>query len=209
MIIDKIIDKVAGKLEKMLIMGFKNAAEAQKGSFSMVKNDSKNHYQAFINPNSYKLNYKVNFDCNPQAQGTNNLEVKFANVPPEELSFEFIFDDTGIIDGDLRDILKKPNSGVFEDIKRFRELLVGYDGEEHQTRVLVLVWGNLIFTGRATKLDIEYKLFNSSGEPIRAVANVTFKGTIEENKQAAKDKKSSPDLTHILRVKAGDTLPIK
>jgi nucleoid-associated protein YgaU len=51
-------------------------------------------------------------------------------------------------------------------------------------------------------------MFNSSGEPIRAVASVKFKGTISEDKEAAKAKRSSPDLTHILRVKAGDTLPL-
>lgn len=44
--------------------------------------------------------------------------------------------------------------------------------------------------------------------PIRAVANTTFKGSIEERKRTALEKKSSPDLTHILQVKAGDTLPL-
>ncbi len=69
-----------------------------------------------------------------------------------------------------------------------------------------MVWGNLIFKGRAIELGITYKLFNPDGQPIRAVAKVKFKGSIEEKKRAAKENKSSPDLTHRRKVKAGDNL---
>lgn len=207
MIFDKIVEKVAGKLEKMIIMGFKDDEEAKNGTASMVR-DSENYFEAYINPEDYKLNYKVKYDCQPAASGSDGKQQKFQSVAPEELSFKFLFDDTGIIDGDWRNILKKPNSGVFDEVKKFRELLVRYYGDSHQTKSLVLVWGNLIFKGRVVDLSIEYKLFNSNGEPIRAVANVKFVGSIEENKNEALKKKSSPDLTHILRVKAGDTLPL-
>jgi nucleoid-associated protein YgaU len=39
------------------------------------------------------------------------------------------------------------------------------------------------------------------------VAKVTFKSSIEEKKRAAKEDRKSPDLTHIRKVKLGDTLP--
>ena len=121
---------------------------------------------------------------------------------PEELSFDFLFDNTGIIDGQ-----PKPD-GVFDDVNHFRQLLTGYQGKSHEPYHLKLVWGNLIFKGRATELGITYKLFNPDGQPIRAVAKAKFKGSIEEKKRAAKENKSSPDLTHVRRVKAGDTLPL-
>ncbi len=72
----------------------------------------------------------------------------------------------------------------------------------------MLIWGPLIFKGYATSLNIAYKLFNSSGIPIRATANVTFRKSIEDEKRNATEKINSPDLTHILQVKAGDTLPL-
>ncbi len=207
MIFDKVIEKVTGKLEKMIIMGFKDDKEAESGTRSMVENTD-NFFEAYINPESYKLDYKVKYDCSTAAAGSDGKQQRFYSIAPDELNFSFLFDDTGIIDGDLRNILKKPNSGVFEEVKKFRELLVKYSGDSHQPKSLVLVWGNLIFRGRVVALSIDYKLFNSNGEPIRAVANVKFVGSIEENKGEAKKKKSSPDLTHILQVKAGDTLPL-
>jgi nucleoid-associated protein YgaU len=39
------------------------------------------------------------------------------------------------------------------------------------------------------------------------VAKVKFKSSIEDVKRAAKENKSSPDLTHVRVAKAGDTLP--
>ncbi len=207
MILDKLTDRFTGKLEKMLIVGFKDEKEAATGQLKFKKDDA-NYFEALINPEDYTLNYKVKYDCQPDAMGGEGKQQKFVGVAPEELSFKFLFDDTGIIDGDLRNILKKPNSGVLEDVNKLRDLLVKYYGDSHQNKSLVLVWGSMIFQGRVVDLSIEYKLFNANGEPIRAIVNARFIGSIDENKAAAKARKSSPDLTHVLRVKAGDTLPL-
>ena len=56
--------------------------------------------------------------------------------------------------------------------------------------------------------SINLKLFKPDGTPIRAIATVKFKSSIEEQKRAAKENKSSPDLTHSRVVKQGDTLPL-
>ena len=50
--------------------------------------------------------------------------------------------------------------------------------------------------------------FRPDGTPIRAVATVRFKSSIEEQIRAARENNSSPDLTHVRKVKAGDTLPL-
>jgi hypothetical protein len=117
------------------------------------------------------------------------------------MSFEFLFDNTGIIDG-------QPRDSISDDLTRFRQVLVDYQGDSHEPRHFKLVWGeNSIYKGRVTELDITYKLFNPDGTPIRATAKVTFKSSIEEEKRAAKENKQSPDLTQVRRVKLGDTLP--
>lgn len=206
MIFDKITEKITGKLEKLIIMGFDSDSDAKNGSFSSAKPE--NRLTAYINPEEYKLNYKVKYDCQPAAPGSDGKQQKLFRIEASELSVRFLFDDTGIIDGDIKNILNKPNSGVFDKVKEFRDLLIKYHGDIHKTKSLVVVWGNMIFQGYVADLSIEYKLFNSNGEPIRAIANVKFVGSISEDKQEAKAKKSSPDLTHILRVKAGDTLPL-
>ena len=203
MIFDKLIEKFTGKLEKMIIKSYPTVEKAESGQAPVKKG-----LQVFINPESYKLNYKVITDCGGGVTGSTGEQTKFHGIKNADLTLDFLFDDTGIIDGEWKNIIEAPNKGVFDKVKIFRETLMQYDGNVHQTPVVKLAWGTLLFIGRATELNVHYKLFNSGGEPIRAVVSVKFLGTVDEVKQAAKDKKSSPDLTHILRVKAGDTLPL-
>ena len=186
-----------GKLEKMLILAFETSEDAENGG----KAEAKDSFEALINPESYTLEYKVK-TSEDQGQGTSSAQAKFEYTFPELLEFEFLFDNTGIIDG------KPKPEGVFEDVNHFRELLTKYQGESHEPYHLKLVWGNLIFKGRAIEIVINYKLFNPDGQPIRALVKCKFKGSIEEKKRAAKENKSSPDLTHVRKVKAGDTLPL-
>jgi hypothetical protein len=186
-----------GKLEKMLILAYETSVAAENGG----QLDAKDKFEALINPETYSLDYKVK-TADGQGQGTSSKQSKFEYAMPEELNFEFLFDNTGIIDG-------KPNKeGIFDDVNHFRQMLIGYQGSSHEPYHLKLVWGNLIFKGRAVELGITYKLFNPNGQPIRAVAKVKFKGSIEEKKRAAKENKTSSDLTHRRKVKAGDTLPL-
>ncbi len=188
---------MAGKLEKMLILAFESSEDAENGGQA----EAKDRFEALINPETYTLEYKVKTQ-EGQGQGSSSAQAKFEYAMPEELTFEFLFDNTGIIDG------KPKPEGVFDDVDHFRTLLTGYQGTSHEPYHLKLVWGNLLFKGRAVELGITYKLFNPNGQPIRAVAKVKFKGSIEEKKRALQEDKSSPDLTHVRKVKAGDTLPL-
>jgi hypothetical protein len=188
---------MAGKLEKMLILAYETSVAAEDGGQS----DAKDKFEALINPETYTLDYKVK-TANEQGQGTSSKQLKFEYAMPEELNFEFLFDNTGIIDG------KPKKEGVFDDVNHFRQMLIGYQGSSHEPYHLKLVWGNLIFKGRAIELGITYKLFDPNGQPIRAIAKVKFKGSIEEKKRIAKEDKTSPDLTHLRTVKSGDTLPL-
>lgn len=188
---------MAGKLEKMLILAYETSVAAEDGGQS----DAKDKFEALINPETYTLDYKVK-TANEQGQGTSSKQLKFEYAMPEELNFEFLFDNTGIIDG------KPKKEGIFDDVNHFRQMLIGYQGSSHEPYHLKLVWGNLIFKGRAIELGITYKLFDPNGQPIRAIAKVKFKGSIEEKKRIAKEDKTSPDLTHLRTVKSGDTLPL-
>jgi hypothetical protein len=186
-----------GKLEKMLILAFADSKSAETGG----TNDAKDRFEALINPESYTLEYKVK-TSDGQGQGTSGAQIKFEYILPEELTFEFLFDNTGIIDG-------KPNpDGVADEVNHFREMLTGYQGSSHEPYHLKLVWGDLVFKGRAIELSITHKLFNPDGQPIRTVAKVKFKKSVEDKKRAQKDKDQSADLTHVRKVKMGDNLPL-
>jgi len=187
-----------GKLEKMLILAFADSEKAESGG---VK-EADDSFEALINPESYTLDYKLKFSESGQGQGTSGKQLKYEYTEPEEITFEFLFDNTGIIDG-------KPRESIAADIKKFKSVVIEYKGDAHEPRHFKLVWGeNSIFKGRVTEVSLTYKLFKPDGTPIRAVAKVKFKSSIEEQKRAAKENKSSPDLTHVRSVKAGDTLPL-
>lgn len=186
-----------GKLEKLLILAFQSSEDAERGS----KTEAKETFEALINPETYTLEYKVK-TSDGQGQGTSGAQAKFEFILPEELTFEFLFDNTGIIDG------KPKKEGVADDVDRFRKMLTGYQGDSHEPYHLKLVWGSLVFTGRAIELSLTHKLFNPDGKPIRTVAKVKFKKSIEDKKRARKENKSSVDLTHQRKVKGGDTLPL-
>lgn len=187
-----------GKLEKMLILAFDSSEAAESGG----KMEAKDSFEALINPETYTLDYKLKFSESGQGQGTSGKQLKYEYTEPEEITFEFLFDNTGIIDG-------KPHDSVADDIKKFKQVLIEYKGDAHEPRHFKLVWGeNSIFKGRVTEVGITYKMFKPDGTPIRATAKVKFKSSIEEQKRAAKENKKSSDLTHLRKVKEGDTLPL-
>lgn len=186
-----------GKLEKMLILAFSDSEKAENGGV----NDADDMFEALINPESYTLQYKLKFSEGTQGQGTSGAQLKYEYTEPEEITFEFLFDNTGIIDG-------QPRASIAADLKKFKEVLIAYKGDSHEPRHFKLVWGeNSIFKGRVTEVSINHKMFKPDGTPIRATATVKFRSSIEEQKRAAQENRSSPDLTHIRKVKYGDTLP--
>ncbi len=187
-----------GKLEKMLILAFSDSKKAEDGGLK----EADASFEALINPETYTLDYKLKFSESGQGHGTSGKQLKYEYTAPEEITFEFLFDNTGIIDD-------KPRDSIADDVKKFKQVLIEYKGDAHEPRHFKLVWGhNSIFKGRVTEVSITYKMFKPDGTPIRAVAKVKFKSSIEEQKRAAKENKSSPDLTHLRKVKAGDTLPL-
>jgi hypothetical protein len=187
----------SGKHGKMLILAFADSKKAENGGVA----DADDSFEALINPETYTLEYKLKFSESGQGHGTSGKQLKYEYTEPAEMSFEFLFDNTGIIDNE-------PRESVADDIKKFKDVLVEYKGDSHEPRHFKLVWGeNSIFKGRVTEVSITYKLFNSDGTPIRAVAKVKFKSSIEEEKRAAKEDKKSADLTHVRKVKLGETLP--
>jgi phage tail protein X len=187
-----------GKLEKMLILGFADSKKAETGG----KAEADGFVEVLINPETYTHEYKLKYADSAQGQGTSGQELKYEKTEPEEMSFEFLFDNTGIIDG-------KPRESVADELAAFKALLIEYKGDAHQPNIVKLVWGdNPVFRGRVLELSITYKLFTPNGQPIRAVAKVKLKSTVEEEKRTRREDRRSPDLTHIRQVKAGDTLPL-
>jgi phage tail protein X len=180
-----------GKVEKLKIFAYSDiACEQQSGE----------PFSVMLNPENYSLETKMEFQA-AQGQGTSATPAKFIVKPPEELAFEILFDNTGIIDG-------KPRKDFADELKAFKEFLMGFDGEIHRPKYLKFVWGKDLVKGVCSSLNIAYKLFNPNGTPIRAICKVTIREMKEDERRVAEERRSSPDLTHYRTVKKGDTLPL-
>ena len=160
--------------------------------------NERGRYTVMVNPETYTYNYQIEFD-DAQGTGTSTTNLNFNRAKPEELSFDFIFDGTGVIPGSL-------GKNVVDELETLKDLVIKYQGESHQPYYVSLVWGTLLFKGRVKTLKIDFKLFNGDGTPLRAVASITFLGSVEDNLRVAKENAQSPDLTHIVEVKDKDTM---
>jgi hypothetical protein len=184
-----------------------------------------------LNPEKYTMRHNVAF-CEGQAMGTSGTDLRFNKIEGEEVTFDFVFDSSGVVPpgkikdgkgeeslldvvGDIAGALKPAIVNPFgevatveKDVEEFKNLLMGYDGDTHQTSYLKLLWGGYSLSCRLKSMDIEYTLFRKDGRPIRAKVRCTFKGTVDYKLMVAKEKKSSPDMTHERVIKMNDKLPL-
>lgn len=206
----------SGKLEKMIIQAYLPADSEGTMELSEAEEDK---YVVQVNPESYKVNYKVNYDRRP-AIGNSGSEAKYTNTSPPTLSFEFLFDGTGVIPaasgpldgvpvaGAVADLFSDDDEyDVVAELKKFAKV-VDYSGQEHQPRKVRLTWGKLIFDGVLSQLIVDYKLFKPDGSPLRAIAKADFDGTVTDILRERQENNSSPDLTHQRTVIEGDKLPL-
>lgn len=178
-----------GQLEKMNIYAYTDPNFADSAGAPYVVN---------INPEKYSHTHTIEYNIE-QASGTAGASSKFDKTPPETVSMELVFDATGAVNSTSTD--------ASEDVKNFKKVVYDFDGDIHSPKYLILSWGPMVFKCRLTSLEVSYTLFKPDGTALRAKANVSFQGYLDAKTLAQKEGKSSPDLTHTITVKAGDSLP--
>lgn len=184
-----------GSLTKMKIVAFSDAKFLDRVGEREVQ----------INPATYQLTQPICY-VDDQAQGAAGGSPNFNRMPSDRLDLELVFDGTGVLPPSKPD--RSTADGVADEIELFRQLVFTYDGNIHQPNYLKLIWGTLLFACRLKLLDLTYKLFKPDGSPLRATARASFIGFNDEETLALKANKSSPDLTHVRTVEAGDRLPL-
>ena len=152
-----------------------------------------------INPASYTHEHEVSYN-DQQPLGTPGTTLWFKGIPPQKVSFDIYFDAT-VGSSTL-------SKSVADRIAEFKKICFNYNGAIHEPNYLILSWGTLAFKCKLTSLSISYTLFKSSGTPLRAKLSVSFKEALDANRIAKEANNQSPDLTHYIQVKEGDTLPL-
>lgn len=182
--------------------------------------DDSRHYTVQVNPATLSLNKQIRYQRN-EPPGNQESTQRHVASGPSTLSFEIIFDGTGVVTnastldqipavGAIASMISGEETfDVAEQIENFENVVYWYDGQIHQPNKVRLAWGEgLSFDGALTSISYSYTLFKPDGAPLRAKANCSFVKTVSPQQQAQEQSDTSPDLTHVRDFKDGDTLPL-
>lgn len=161
-----------------------------------------NPFSVMINPESITISQSVGYS-ESEADKEN---AKFKGLGHCKISIpKIILDTTGIIPQS-----EWPNgrTDVLSMIDDLKKIVCRYEGKEHEPPIVHVQWGSSIYWSRMTSLNFQYTLFNSAGVPVRAEVTFEFNCFKTEQEIQAEKNKSSPDLTHLVEVQVGDTLPL-
>jgi hypothetical protein len=177
-----------GQLEKLLVQAYSEPDYAQSSFI-----DS---FESYVNPSEITLAYEMEYDS-AQGAGTTGSRMEFKKLKPGDLSLSFFLDGTGA---------NGVKIDVQQQVEKF-QTLTGYNGDIHRPNFLKVAWGTLQVKRCVLKsASIAYKLFKPDGTPLRATIAATFVDAVEDQTRVALAQDSSPDLTHLRVLRAGDTL---
>jgi hypothetical protein len=182
---------VSGELVKLKIVGYKDENFTEK---------SGGEYDVFINPASYTHNFSINYKDN-ESMGDTAGAPKFEKYPAETISFKIVLDGTGIVP------VSGTRKNVYELLEGLKDVVYTFNGSIHEPNYVQLLWGSMLFNGRLNSLKVEYNLFKPNGLPLRANVDLDFKGFTSTELSSKMANLSSPDMSHLITFKAGDTLP--
>ena len=175
-------------LEKLKIIGLRENTES---SITVPFSE----YIVMFNPEKFSVTNQAEYKYDHRP-GSTGSEQHFDKISPRSFSFELLIDGTGA-SGEIR--------VVDDELKRFK-FTVGYIGDTHHPAYLIINWGSFVVRCILKSLTINYTLFNPVGIPLRATINASFEEYITPKLEALQNFLSSPDVTHVRTVKAGDKL---
>jgi len=176
-------------------------------------------FKAQYNPETFSIHH-ANVFGSQQGIGCTSGAGAWSYSPPKCLVVKLILDGTNVEYMGLELLLRRIPT-VAEQISSFLATCYQLVGEIHQPLFLKLSWGKALggfagiggmtepsFNCRLESVDIKYQAFDRDGAPLHAELTATFVEQLDPAKQAAAEKRSSPDLTHRRVVVDGDTLPL-
>ncbi len=159
----------------------------------------KDPYTFMLNPDSLKWTRSIEYN-EQQAPGTSSPSQKFKSIPSDVLRFEIVIDCTGIVNARRIDMAT--------EIKMLEKIVFTFNGQIHRPNFVSLHWGkNMTFKGVLKSFETSYTLFRPDGSPLRARIQLEFGLYISPVTVGKIDNQSSPDITHMVDVVEGVSLP--
>ncbi|WP_299843915.1 hypothetical protein [uncultured Roseovarius sp.] len=155
-------------------------------------------YTLQINPKTVTHSHSSSFSPAKGSDAAGTI-LKFHTQKPQEMSFDFVIDTTGVVPG---------AKSVASEIEKFRNIAYTFQGKIHSPNYLKIIWGGLAFKCMLTRLNIAYQLFAPTGKPLRAKLSVGFRQHQTPEDLTRRADKKSADLTHFDIATTGMTLPL-
>jgi hypothetical protein len=169
-----------------------------------VSTDGAATFTAMLNPSDVSHDRVIAYN-GQQSLGQLGSEMKFRAVGPDRISFALLFDATGVV---APATFADSQKDVGTWLKQLNRVVYDYEGAHHQPGHVRVLWGSLILFGRMESMSTNYTLFKPNGDPLRAKVSLKFVGFISKKQASLVANRSSPDLSHLVEVREGDTLPL-
>ncbi len=166
----------------------------------LVNANGGDEYEFQFNPETYSLSKSSDWQSNQKDHIYDIPVIKWKGGAAMKLEVTAMF-DTYEADSDVR------------DKTRPLEELTLVNSEEHEPIKLKFVWGGTMSIRNGTELqwvltsfNTTYKMFNSSGIPVRAEMKLSLTEYATEQMLKDRSRMQSPDHEKAYRVQPGDTL---
>ncbi|MBK6622474.1 MAG: LysM peptidoglycan-binding domain-containing protein [Saprospirales bacterium] len=175
-------------MEKLRIIPYRDLAAAPAGDPFTVS----------INPEKLTFARSVKFN-EGDTPTTKRTVTQFQGFDTDTMSFELVIDGTGVASSTEK---------VADELKKLQDCLYEYDGQIHKPHYLKITWGqDSKFVCHLKSMNIQYTLFKSTGDPLRAKVTLTFLEYTDVKEAEAIYNSNSPDMTHVRTISEGDHLP--
>ncbi len=189
-------DASSGEKEKLTIIAC-NVDDNGK-----VSPDDSRQFKFIINPEKFERLFAISYN-GKGAIGQSAANTKFSRVDPETLKISTLIDTTGAI-GDADANSKDVNT----QLRELSDIVYKFDGDKHEPNPVQVLWGRQNIICRLKSMTIDSTLFKASGESLRARLQLEFDSFMSNEEEALRANRSSPDMSHLVEVRAGDTLPL-
>jgi len=152
-------------------------------------------WQALLNPTELSFSRKNRYQAT-QSAGAAAPQQSYSGGEPDQVQIDLLLDGTGVVG--------EPG-GIGKTLDALLEF-TRFQGDGHQPYYVHVSWGRFSFRGILTQADVTYKLFDRSGEPLRATVKLTLKEALSPQEVAAQTKPASPDLYQTWLVGDGERL---
>lgn len=160
-----------------------------------------NLYEAMLNPEGIERGAEISYKKRANDAGAHDSAPQFDDIPSQSLGFDLVIDCTGIVDAKRTDLKA--------ELDKLYSVLYDYKSETHRSNYVKVVWGSTLqFKGVMTKMDVSYTFFKPDGTALRARIKLQFRSYVDPRTNAKKKSSLSPDLTHRVLVREGDSLPM-